>query len=850
MKRALVTLCLLGASPAWAQTKQTDAVTATVMLAAATRVTIGGVKVDPAGVVTFVTTSQRSTRGFNLYETDSPRGKGDVEPITSDLVVAPKADANAPILYRVRTRALTKRYVLIEELEYGGRRHMLGPYDSQGERSGRAVDRMNARMDAAGIPDGDTRIVTSRHARRMLDARDRASGARLREWKGRRPSRQSDAVRIAVEQPGVVRIPASQLRANGITVNPRLRLTSGGVAVPYRIEPGTDERYLVFEASALRTDFSRRSVYVLSEAGAAQYPMAVGLTRSGDPTRAGWYRVEKTRTYVPNVREDADPFLWDLLWTWVYEPSGQSDETSWPGEPYFEPGTEEAYCAANWVAESYWWQDEAQCVEWYKAYHFNGIFDVPGLLPGAGAIPVRIALVGWSEHSHAVAAKINGVDVGSATIEGAAKGVLTGTIPAGVLKAAGNRLTLTYTASTEDATRMSQYTSLYLDYVEVQAPLGPDTTPIPASAVTLEAYDGRLPALKGVQYLIVTHPMFRAQADAIASLKANEGLQAAVVETDNVYDRFSGGIVEAQAIRAAIRHASQQSGGALRYVLLVGDDFYDAADYQGLGPVSFVPSLYGWDGSRMWGRVPSENRYADIDGDNLPDVSIGRLPVQTVEEAQAMVEKIAHQAETLAALVDRNVFAAEIPNVFRDDDLDYGAEAREMAALLNDQQVALADVAQGVEQARAVLIGGWQTGTGMIHYFGHGGWDSWSNLSLLDSGDVADLASARPTVLFAWACMTQGFAEPYQSLNEGLVLLPTGGAAAAFGPAGVSSPAIQRRLYRAVYERIANSGVTTLGEALRRSKVETLRKDPGALPVVEGFNLLGDPALQLPVQVR
>lgn len=47
----------------------------------------------------------------------------------------------------------------------------------------------------------------------------------------------------------------------------------------------------------------------------------------------------------------------------------------------------------------------------------------------------------------------------------------------------------------------------------------------------------------------------------------------------------------------------------------IGDDTFDYRDDAGTGAVSYVPSLYGWDGE--FGRVPSETRYADVDGDVL-----------------------------------------------------------------------------------------------------------------------------------------------------------------------------------------------------------------------------------------
>ena len=48
-----------------------------------------------------------------------------------------------------------------------------------------------------------------------------------------------------------------------------------------------------------------------------------------------------------------------------------------------------------------------------------------------------------------------------------------------------------------------------------------------------------------------------------------------------------------------------------------------------------------------------------------------------------------------------------------------------------------------------------------------------------------------------------------------------------------------------MYRELAKSGVS-LGEAIRRAKNAVLASDPNAQEVVEGFLLLGDPALELP----
>ena len=101
-------------------------------------------------------------------------------------------------------------------------------------------------------------------------------------------------------------------------------------------------------------------------------------------------------------------------------------------------------------------------------------------------------------------------------------------------------------------------------------------------------------------------------------------------------------------------------------------------------------------------------------------------------------------------------------------------------------------------------------------------------------------------MLFTWACLSQwyvGIDGP--SLNEALLLQPTGGAVASFGPAGITSPAKQAIRNQALYAQLAQPDVT-LGEAIQVAKNLALDIEPNANEVTEGFLLLGDPALLIP----
>lgn len=785
-----------------------DSVTATWQFAAATRASIRGLRVDPSGLVEFATGTQRGTKSFNLY---SLQRKNDPNPVLLNQapIPAPVADSMLPILYRVQTAPLTDPLLLIEEIETGGRHLVKGPF-SIGDRRLRAeFERIERRLDRQSVSRGE-----SRQARPVA----RKKGSKKAGAPHARKSGSPEGVRIEVAGAGVVSVSMADLAAAGLPGGDsikRLSLTNLGQPVGFDVvvHP-TDGTSLRFAAAPLSTDYTGTNVYVLTRNTGA-YPMQVPLTRSADAPRPGFLRGERNTTYLASAPVGADPWLWDVLF---------SDGSAWP----------------------FWWDASG---EW-------GQFDLPGLLPGqSGQAAVRVRLVGNTNHRHTVEASINGARIGTLTFDGPVAATLEGSVPRQALLAAGNQLQLVYTAVTRGSNQPVDDGYVYLDYVDVAAAAAPVATPVPVSALT--AYDGSQPKLKGVEYLVVTHPDFRAAADRIAALKEAEGLRAAVVETDNAYDRYSGGVVEARAIQAAIRDAAAQSG-KLKYVLLVGDDTLDPQNYiwqtycdpeQPLDcpfpwQAAFVPSLLSRDSGFGW--IPSENRFADTNDDGVPELAIGRLPVQTAAQADAMADKIANQAALLAAQSGRQVFAVDDSGA---EDAPFRAEAEAMAPLAGAtaQNTLFADIARGIDAARSTLFGAWQSGRTLSHYFGHGGPEIWADEGLLTVGDVQDQgATFQAGVVMMWACDSQWYLNLWgPSLGEALVLTPNGGAVASFGPAGITPPARHRVLFEKFYASLAGKGLT-LGETIRRAKADALKADPFVREVVDGYNLMGDPALRLP----
>ncbi len=97
-------------------------------------------------------------------------------------------------------------------------------------------------------------------------------------------------------------------------------------------------------------------------------------------------------------------------------------------------------------------------------------------------------------------------------------------------------------------------------------------------------------------------------------------------------------------IQRQIREIAQ--GGRLKYVVLVGDapPITERADESPAPPLRTVPTAYvPAKINVLWGSEPeiaTDNPYADLDDDGLPDLALGRLAVDTPAELEAVVDKI------------------------------------------------------------------------------------------------------------------------------------------------------------------------------------------------------------------
>jgi hypothetical protein len=321
--------------------------------------------------------------------------------------------------------------------------------------------------------------------------------------------------------------------------------------------------------------------------------------------------------------------------------------------------------------------------------------------------------------------------------------------------------------------------------------------------------------------------------------REREGLSAAALDVEDVYDEFSFGRKDPRAIRDLVAWARESWPVPPRFLLLVGDASFDPRDRLGRGALDLVPTKL-LDTSSL--ETASDDWFGDLDEDGVPEVAVGRIPARSAEEVRAAVSKLLAYAagdpgETWRQEV---LLAADRPEGY-----DFEGEARDLEALLPPGFRA-SEVFRGREgdaEARRKVLRGLQSGAAVFAYLGHGSVEVLRG-GLLASSDAAALAnSPRLPLVLLFDCLGGFYHDVYtRCLGEELLLAPGGGAAAVWASSGLTGPEGQAALARALFRELFAAGEypPTLGEAVQAAKGAI--DDPD---VRRTWILLGDPSMRL-----
>jgi hypothetical protein len=145
-------------------------------------------------------------------------------------------------------------------------------------------------------------------------------------------------------------------------------------------------------------------------------------------------------------------------------------------------------------------------------------------------------------------------------------------------------------------------------------------------------------------YLVVTHDSFTNAVYPLCELRDSLGLEVKMAQLSLIYSTFDSG-PRTDRIRAFLQQAYDHWSPRPQYVLLVGDACRDSTQGDFL-PSKLLPKFsYPYAGGLT--EHCSDNWYATLEGqDSVPDIIIGRLPVQSAAKAESLVAKIVRYENT------------------------------------------------------------------------------------------------------------------------------------------------------------------------------------------------------------
>ncbi len=351
-------------------------------------------------------------------------------------------------------------------------------------------------------------------------------------------------------------------------------------------------------------------------------------------------------------------------------------------------------------------------------------------------------------------------------------------------------------------------------------------------------------------YIVITPRDFWQSAQQLADYRRAQGFRTAVIDVQDIYDEFDGGIFSPIAIRDFIRYAYLNwQRPAPAYVVLLGDAYQDYKDNLHTGTRNFVPS-YSF-GSSLFGEVSSDNWLAAVDGeDPLPDVNLGRLAAQTPLEAGQIVAKV------IAYEQQPSAHAGSLLLVADDDEPDFAQLSDDLATFGPARKVYVAGYPPG--NPTDDILSTINAGVGFVNYAGHGehnAWGLWQGNSrrIFTTDDVARLQNAgRLPVVTVGDCLNGFFTGPRDnpSLAEAFQRRPDGGAIAVWAPTGYGYPLGHQLLLEGFYRAMFRQGITRLGPATTAAKVAAYADSPFWGELIMTYVLFGDPATQVGLQSR
>ena len=352
----------------------------------------------------------------------------------------------------------------------------------------------------------------------------------------------------------------------------------------------------------------------------------------------------------------------------------------------------------------------------------------------------------------------------------------------------------------------------------------------------------------GADYIIITDTEFVRDAQPLANFRNQQGLRTKIVEVQDIYDEFNHGISNPYALRDFLKYTYENwQPPAPTYVLLLGDTNLKEKS-------STVPTIQIQ--VPGYGSSASDHQFATIRGDDhFPDMLIGRVPVSNSVEARIFVERAInyesngnrgpwHKRILMLAGSDAD-FHYQTDSLVEHSEITRKYETKVIyAPPTAEEELTLGE---GVTPVGRQVIDGFNGGSSLVNYVGHGGGGRWASSRMMDLEDPhinLTNISELPFVI-SMTCFTGAFDIPGGCLAEEFLRSENGGAIGVFGGTSIGLLLQDHILNRELFKVIFNHKTQQLGAIVAEAKTQFLIILPGYPDLANIFTLFGDPATKL-----
>ena len=369
-----------------------------------------------------------------------------------------------------------------------------------------------------------------------------------------------------------------------------------------------------------------------------------------------------------------------------------------------------------------------------------------------------------------------------------------------------------------------------------------------------------LHALKDIDYLIITHPKFQAQAERLKEIHSHlDDLVIEIVQPQYIYNEFSCGALDVAGIRnfAKMLYDNSSDEHKLKYVLLFGDASYAYKNTD----VCLMPAWESFEACDINGSIVTDDFYVCFDdnegnmenGTSIIDIPIARMPVMTAEQATDVIDKI--EAYIAKNSTTMNSWRNVITLMCDDEGSDFIKYSEIVANGINSwggdvivdkiyldayNQVATAS-GQRCPEINEAITNRIEKGSLVVNYYGHGGEIGLGDERILTIDDINSWNNIPLMPLFVTETCEFSRHDDHTRTSAGEMVFTSnkGGAIAMITTARTTgqSQNLILRTYQNMFQ-MQDGEYKTMGEIFYHTKQDVSY-------YTKVFVLFGDPALRL-----